>query len=202
MRVADYTNGYTTTLSTIDNCLALLKKSNQKKTLEHAIEVSRAGMKIAHSYQLDKEKIELACYLHDISVLVPRSDYVELCEANSIEVLAVERELPLLLHQKVSRLIAEEVFSITDGEILSAIEFHTTLKGNPSKLDMAVFIADKLAWDQEGIPPFFNVVSEALETSLEKACFTYIDYCLKAEMILMPHPLLLAAKDDLQHKSI
>ena len=198
MNVVDYAKGFKETLSLIDNCGVLLKQANHEKTLAHVIKVSQAGVKIAHDYNLDKNKVEIACYLHDISAIIPRTDYVTLCEASDIEVLAVERKLPMLLHQKVSRLIAEEIFKITDAEILSAIEVHTTLKDKPSDIDMAVFIADKLAWDQEGIPPFFDCVAQSIKISLEKACLGYINYCLEHEMIKIPHPMLLAAKNDLE----
>ena len=30
------------------------------------------------------------------------------------------------------------------------------LKAEPTEYDMVLFIADKLAWDQEGIPPFLQ----------------------------------------------
>ncbi len=53
------------------------------------------------------------------------------------------------MHQRISKMIAEQEFSITDEQILSAIECNTTLKMNPFAYDMALFIADKPAWDQE-----------------------------------------------------
>ena len=39
--------------------------------------------------------------------------------------------------------MAEKIFDITDNEILSAIECHTTLKGKYSQLDLVVFVANK-----------------------------------------------------------
>ena len=42
------------------------------------------------------------------------------------------------------------IFKLGIYLILKAIESHTTLRSNPSKLDMIIFIADKLAWDQPG----------------------------------------------------
>lgn len=152
---------------------------------------------------MDKQKVEIACFLHDISAIIPKDDYIEVCESNDIEVLDVERKLPMLLHQKISKLIAEKTFNITDKEILSSIESHTTLRGQPCDIDMAVFIADKLSWDQDGIPPFFTCVLEGLKDSLEKACLAYIDYCLDNNMILIPHPMLIEAKyylDNINHE--
>jgi len=52
---------------------------------------------------------------------------------------------------------------------------------------MAVFVADKLAWDQEGNPPFFTAVSEGLSHSLEAASLAYMNYMVENKMLLS-HP--------------
>jgi HD superfamily phosphohydrolase YqeK len=52
---------------------------------------------------------------------------------------------------------------------------------------MALFVADKLAWDQDGLPPFYTVVSDALKQSLEAASLAYMDYIVENKMILYPH---------------
>jgi len=199
MNITNYAKDYNNTLSVIENCIQLLKQTNNEKTLEHITKVSKTGVEIANNYGLNSEKIELACYLHDISAIIPKDDYIEICGTYGIEVLEVERKLPMLLHQKVSRLIAEKIFNITDNEILSSIESHTTLRDKPSDVDMVVFIADKLSWDQDGTPPFFDCVSEAIKISLEKSCLNYIKYCLDNDMILIPHPMLIKAKNYLEN---
>ena len=176
----------------------IIKTTGDVKTLEHVTKVSKTGIEIAKFYNLNIHKIENACYLHDISAIIPKDHYIEICVRNNIEILDVERKLPMLLHQKISRLIAEQIFSINDAEILSSIESHTTLKDKPSNIDMVVFIADKLSWDQDGIPPFFDCVSKAVKTSLERSCLEYINYCLDNNMFLIPHPMLIEAKGYLE----
>lgn len=113
-----------------------------------------------------------------------------LCEA--------ELQHPFLLHQRLSRVIAETWFGVADGEILSPIECHTTLKPNAAPGDMALFIADKLAWDQEGRPPFYDAVSEALGRSLEAASLAYMDYMEVSGLLLCPHSLWTAARQWLR----
>ena len=71
-------------------------------------------------------------------------------------------------------------------------------KVNPSKYDMALFIADKLMWDQGGVPSYFDVVNAALNHSLEMACLAYIDFVIDNNLILAPHPDLLSAKKYLE----
>lgn len=35
------------------------------------------------------------------------------------------------------------------------------LKAKPSKIDMIIFVADKIEWDQEGQPPYLKELEEA-----------------------------------------
>ena len=58
---------------------------------------------------------------------------------------------------------------------------------HPSKYEMSLFIADKLAWDREGIPPYYEEVNAALAISLEAACYRYMQYMVDNDMILCPH---------------
>lgn len=92
------------------------------------------------------------------------------CE-NSFDLCEAERKYPFLLHQRLSKIIAAQYFNISDEDILSAIECHTTLKKDTSKYEMSLFIADKLAWSREGIPPFYEEVNAGLAISLETACW-------------------------------
>lgn len=43
--------------------------------------------------------------------------------------------------------MAQGEFHIVNHEILSAIEYHTTLKKHLGEYDMILFLTDKMAWD-------------------------------------------------------
>lgn len=75
----------------------------------------------------------------------------------------------MLLHQKQSVVIARELFGVVDQAVLDAIGCHTTLRRNASRLDKVLFVADKLAWDQGGDPPYEDAVTAALGRSLDEA---------------------------------
>lgn len=98
-----------------------------------------------------------------------------------------EQEYPFLLHQRISKLIAEDYFDITDDDILSSIECHTTLKRNPTKYEMILFLGDKISWDQQGEPPYLYIITNALKISLEKACEDYVNYLYDNNKLLCPH---------------
>jgi len=166
---------------------SLLCSNNKAKTYDHVKAVAEMNMKIAEQYGLDKDICEICGYLHDISAVVSHADMMNYAKENGWYIDEAEQKFPMLLHQRISRVIAQEDFGVTDERILSAVEHHTTLKANPSTYDMAVFIADKLAWDGEGEAPFYTVVKDALNHSLEAACLAYHNYIVEQKIILHPH---------------
>lgn len=175
-----------------------LIKNNKEKTLKHVMDVAETSSKIADKYGLDKSICSRCGYLHDISVVMMPSDMLAYMADNNLFVDEAERRYPFILHQRISRLLTKSFFKIEDEIILSAIECHSTLKSKPSKYDMALFIADKLSWDQKGKPPFYDIVIKGLSHSLESACLSYISYIIDNNMILYPHSWILESKEYLE----
>jgi len=198
MNLKKYNIRYDAALPVEKNCAEILK--DKPKTFGHILKVAETGVKLAGKFNANPEKIKTACLLHDISAFIPRADYTAICRAYNLEILPEEEKVPMLLHQKISEIIAREIFDIKDSEILSAVACHTTLKVNPSVTDMIVFISDKLSWDQEITAPFFEIVESALEISLEAACLEYTNYIFDNNMILIPHREAVAAKKYLETK--
>lgn len=172
----------------------LLIKHNRLKIAEHSLKVGKMAGIIAKRYGIEETLAETSGYLHDIGGIFPNNRRIEIASTLGIEILQEERKLPLILHQKISRVLVKEIFNIDSIEILNAIECHTTLRANPSKLDMVLFIADKIEWDQNGVPPYLGEIKKALDVSMEYAAFSYIDYLFKnKEKLNVVHPWLLAA---------
>ena len=177
----------------------MLTKNGKPETATHCMAVAKTSEKIAAQFGLDKSVACVSALLHDVSNIVKPQDMLDYAISQNWEVDEAEKQHPFLLHQRLSVVFAQEMFSISDATILSAIECHSTLKTEPSDYDMALFLADKLSWDQYGTPPFYNLVASALEHSLEYASLTYINFVLNEGMILSPHKWLINAKNFLEN---
>lgn len=178
----------------------LLTLNGEEKTLRHVQDVAEACARIARQYGLDERRCALSGWLHDVSAVLRPADMLCIAEERGWEIDPAERAHPFLLHQRISEIMAREAFHMADDVVLSAVACHTTLKAAPSAYDMALFLADKLAWDQAGVPPFAGAVRSALQVSLEEASLRYIDYVLDHGMILCPHRLLLEARSFLRER--
>lgn len=177
----------------------LLMTYEKNTTAQHSIEVAAEAKLLAQTFGEDGQRAEIAGALHDISDVIPREKRLEIAECYRIEILPEERRFPLILHQKLSGLIAHQIFKIEDEELLAAISCHTTLRANPSKLDMILFISDKIKWDQKDRPSYIREMNKELEKSLEAAAYAFIKHQLEnSAKLMVVHPWLVEAYDYLQ----
>ncbi len=192
----------------MDNCKIIesIKKkylcNHKENTLKHVENVAETAVELAKVYNLNVEKVELAALLHDISAIMSPNAMYEFAKIRGFEIEAAEEKYHFLLHQRISRVIAQEEYSINDIEILDAIECHTTLKKNASMYDKIIFIADKISWDQEGVPPYYDLIQSKVMDSLDEACYEFIKYQFDNNLLLMPHQWLIEAFEELKNKKV
>ena len=172
-------------------CINLLNHYKKSNIAVHVLNVSEKAIKLAQLYNVSSEKAKIASIFHDISGIIPNEEKLDLCKYLDIDICEEEKIFPNITHQKLSREIAKSIFNIGDIEILNAISCHTTLRANPSKLDMIVFLADKIAWDQPGSPEYLEIIESNIRTSLELTSYKYIEYVLndKSKLVIV-HPWL------------
>ncbi|WP_256865604.1 bis(5'-nucleosyl)-tetraphosphatase (symmetrical) YqeK [Paenibacillus sp. 32352] len=177
----------------------LLHMHHCPKTAEHSVRVGREAERLAVAFGGLPEAARKAGLLHDISAIFPNSERIRTAEALGIDIMPEEAAFPMIIHQKISRVIAQDLFQIHDVPILDAIECHTTLKANPTRMDLIVFVADKIEWDQPGTPPYLDKLLSALDTSLEHAAFVYIEHLWnQRDRLKVIHPWLIDAYKDLE----
>lgn len=184
-----------------NDAIELLNAYRCTVTAEHVLRVADEAARLASIFGADAEDARIAGLLHDISAIIPNSERIGAAQELGIDILPEEITFPMIIHQKISRIIARDVFHIDNPDILDAIECHTTLKANSSLMDLIVFVADKIEWDQPGKPPYLDELLPKLDVSLEQAAFVYIDYLWKQrDKLKVVHPWLIDAYYDLKTK--
>jgi HD superfamily phosphohydrolase YqeK len=93
------------------------------------------------------------------------------------------------------------LFQITDEELLTALNCHTTLRAGASTLDKVLFMADKLSWTGQNALPCKDEILSALEENLDKAVLIYIQWVMEDNSSSkVIHPWFSEAKYDLWEK--
>jgi len=177
---------------------AFLLRWQKPGTAQHSEQVAHEARRIARLHGVDTASTEVAAWLHDISAVFPGPRRAQVARELGVDLLAEEEGFPPIAHQKLSVVVARAVFHVHDPVILSAIGCHTTLKAGASALDKTVFIADKVAWDQPGTPPYRDALLTALNESLDGAALVYLRYLWEHRATLpVVHPWMVQALADL-----
>lgn len=172
---------------------------HKEDVLKHVEDVANVAVELAEVYDLDVTKTKLAALLHDISGVMTPQEMYEFAKMRGLEIDSAEEKYHALLHQRVSKIIAQEEYGITDSDILNAIECHTTLRKNASLYDKIIFIADKISWDSKGIPSYDYLLKSCTTETLDEACYLYIKYQFDNNLLVMPHQWIIEAYEDLRN---
>lgn len=177
---------------------AFLTANGCPHTAAHSMEVGGEARRTALRFGADPQAAEAAGWLHDISAVIPPDGRAAAARALGIEVLPEEEQFPMIIHQKLSRVMAGEIFHIRNPGILDAVGCHTTLRAGSTLLDRVLFAADKIAWDQPGTPPYLAELEKELDRSLTHAAYAYLSYLWeRREALRVIHPWLREAYTEL-----
>lgn len=145
-------------------------------TAAHCAAVAAEAGRIAQLVGADVDAAVRAGWFHDSSAVIPNEARIAAAHALGVPVLPEEAAFPMIVHQKLSAVLAREIFGERDAGVLSAVGCHTTLKADATPLDTVVFVADKVAWDQPGVPPYRDPLLAALDQSVDAAALVYLRY--------------------------
>lgn len=173
---------------------------HKENVLAHTLQVRFNAVNLAHKFAINEQQASIAALLHDISAILPMEEYIDFAKDYDLDIYDAEYKYPNLLHQRISRIIAVDIFNISDKEILNAINFHTTLRKNATILDKLIFIADKTSWADADLPDYMPQVLEKLETSIDDAVDCYINNMMRhKEKLQAIHPWLLEAWEEIKN---
>lgn len=146
-----------------------LKEKLSAKRYEHTLGVAYTAACLAMRYHMDMDKARLAGLLHDCAKYLTSEEKLHYCQVYGIPVSEYERKNPELLHARLGACFANEIYGVSDPEILSAVTWHTTGCPNMSLLDKIIFIADY-------IEPNRNQAEDLPE--VRELAFKNLDQCL------------------------
>ncbi|MCM1289376.1 MAG: nicotinate (nicotinamide) nucleotide adenylyltransferase [Corallococcus sp.] len=113
-----------------------LKTYLDEKRFMHTFYVVKRGLELAGAED-DRNKVFLACLLHDCAKNMKESDCLRYG-------FAVPEDMPEpVVHSFLGALVARQDFGVTDGDVLDAIAYHTTGCPGMTRLQKIVYVADK-----------------------------------------------------------
>lgn len=174
--------------------------NQQEEALHHVEAVAEIAVALANAYGMDAEKVKTAALLHDISAIRTPQEMYSTAKKRGLRIDPAEEKYHALLHQRISKIIAQEDFGITDVQILNAIECHTTLKTNACVFDKIIFIADKISRNPQDVPQYEDLLQIGSEQKLNEACYLFIKHQFDNGLLVFAHQWLTDAYEELRKK--
>lgn len=112
----------------------------KEKRLLHTLNVGLLSAKLAHTHGADADKALIAGELHDCAKEIDISEQLRMAKIVACDTFTDKK----LLHSPAGAYLAFDYFRIQDKEILNAIEYHTTGRGDMTMLDKIVYLSDKI----------------------------------------------------------
>ncbi len=108
----------------------------------HSINVAKRAAFLAEKYGADPEKAEFAGLIHDICKGIPNEEQLAIIEAEGIELDEDTLKSPALWHSIAGAIYSEHKLCVTDRDVLNAVRYHTSGRGDMSILEKVVYMAD------------------------------------------------------------
>ncbi len=160
--------GFPHKMEHIDLWMDHLFTALKPRRFAHSLSVARTSVQLAELYGENPLKAEQAGLLHDCAKCLPIKDMQRIAVDNHLtddpDVLASDA----LLHSIAGACLAEQLYGMTDPEVLEAIRFHNTGYPGMSRLAMCVCLADFMEPLRDSFP-LLEKVRFLSRTSLEKA---------------------------------
>ena len=122
--------------------LQKLEEMLDEKRFKHSLGVRDTAEMLARCYGEDVEKARIAGVLHDCAKNIPKDEAFAICERESIPLKPVCYIEKGLVHAYLGAHIAKHEFGIMDGDILSAIYYHTTGHEDMPLLTKIIYLSD------------------------------------------------------------
>lgn len=156
-----------------------MEKLQDAKRFEHTLGVEFTSAALAMRYGAPVKSAQIAGLLHDCAKSLTDKEMLTICRKNGIQISALEKENPFLLHAKVGAYLAKNKYGVKDQDILNSIHNHTTGRPNMSLLEKIVFIADYIEPGRKhaaNLEEVRRLAFEDLEQALIKILSDILEY--------------------------
>ena len=185
---------------TCEEAQELVKGRLSHKRYKHTVNVKNKAVELARRYGADEEKAALAALLHDSAKELPQEEMLQIFSDNAIMAKnAASRPTPVW-HGIAAAILCATQWGVTDPEILSAIECHTTGKANMTLLEKIIYMADATSAERDypGVERLRQEEMQDLDLALLHSLQQSIAFVKKKGGKLDPQTV--AACEDLQER--
>ena len=121
---------------------SVLRSRMNEHRYAHSLNVAERAVVLAKKYGADIKKAEFAGLIHDICKGIPGEEQLLMIQKAGIELDEDTMKSPALWHSIAGAVYAEHELCVTDKDVLNAVRYHTSGRGNMSILEKVIYMAD------------------------------------------------------------
>lgn len=126
-----------------------LKEKVSGHRYRHSLGVLEAAIALAGQYGVDAAPLRTAALVHDRARELPFDEMPVLAREWGIRVRPVDEEAPVLLHGRLSLVLARREMGVDDPLVTSAVLYHTSGHPEMSFSDKLFYLADHIEHGRE-----------------------------------------------------
>ena len=144
--------------------------------VDHVVRVAREARALARAWDVDRDRIELAVWGHDLFRAHAPAEQLRLAEEAGVTVNELDRAFPVLLHGPVAAVVLRERFGVTDEEALEAVRDHTAGSVEMPTLAKVLLVADKVESQKRRGVRELDAIRELARRDLDLALLCWSDW--------------------------
>ena len=119
-------------------------RSVKKERYEHSLRTAEFSARMGRIYQVDDTRCYLAGIAHDMCKSMSEKDLLKMAARDGRSISTEEAEQPDLLHGRAAAVLLQELFGVSDAEVLQAVACHTLGGVHLCALAKILYAADKI----------------------------------------------------------
>lgn len=151
-------------------------ESRPEGLVRHVERVLIEAFDLADRYDLDRDRVALATWGHDLFRSFPPEEQLRLAEEAGIQIDTPDRADPVLLHGPIAAATLRERFGVEDEEALSAVRDHTLGAPEMPMIAKVILLADKFEKRKRDRAPVMKEIRRLSWRDLDLALLCWADW--------------------------
>lgn len=142
----------------------------------HVERVAAEAIDLAHRWDADPRRVELAAWGHDLFRAHPPGEQLRLAAEAGIPLTPADESSPVILHGPIAAIVLHERFRIEDDEVLAAVRDHTSAIAEMPLIAKIILLADKFEPRKRKRTPVMRDIRRLARRDLDLALLCWADW--------------------------
>jgi predicted HD superfamily hydrolase involved in NAD metabolism len=151
-------------------------ESRPEGLVRHVQRVLVEALDLAERYDLDRERVELATWGHDLFRSFSPNEQLGLATQCGLPIAEAERADPVLLHGPIAAVVLRERFAVSDDEAIAAVRDHTLGAAEMAMIAKVILLADKFEKRKRDRTPLMKEIRRLAWRDLDMALLCWADW--------------------------